>query len=98
MTPPQARQLTLDDAAAPHRRTADMRIVLDEPLMTPGEAAQLLRVRVSWIYDAVRDGRLPCLRVGRHIRFTRPILEQWLGERVDTRSTRSIEQAVRLAG
>ena len=98
MTPAQAQQLTLDEAAGANRRTADARILLDEPLITPGEAAQLLRVRASWIYDAVRDGRLPCLRVGRHIRFTRPILEQWLAERVDTRNTRSVAQAGRLAG
>jgi excisionase family DNA binding protein len=98
MTPPQARQITLDQAVASGQNSTDGLIVLDEPLMTPAEAAQLLRVRVSWIYDAVRDGRLPCLRVGRHIRFTRPILEQWLAEHIDTRNTRRIMQAGRLAG
>jgi excisionase family DNA binding protein len=93
MTPLEARQLTLNQAAASGRHSTDGLIVLDEPLMTSGEAAQLLRVRVSWIYDAVRDGRLPCLRVGRHIRFTRPILEQWLTEHMDTRNTRNIAQS-----
>ncbi len=34
----------------------------------------------SWVYDAVRTGRLPCLRVGRHIRFTKTMLETWLTE------------------
>jgi excisionase family DNA binding protein len=28
----------------------------------------------------VRTNRLPCLRIGRHIRFTREMLEQWLRE------------------
>jgi excisionase family DNA binding protein len=32
----------------------------------------------SWVYDAVRTGNLPCLRVGRHIRFTRAMIESWL--------------------
>jgi excisionase family DNA binding protein len=36
----------------------------------------------SWIYEAVRAGTLPCLRIGRHIRFTRAMLEEWLRGRV----------------
>jgi excisionase family DNA binding protein len=53
---------------------------LNDPLLRPEQAAQLLSVKTSWIYDAVRTGRLPCLRVGRHIRFTRAMLENWLAE------------------
>ena len=44
------------------------------------EAAALLAVKPSWVYEAVRAHRMPCLRVGRHIRFTRPMLERWLAE------------------
>ncbi len=51
---------------------------LNMPLLRPDQAAELLAVRPSWIYEAVREGRLPCLRVGRHIRFTRTMLETWL--------------------
>jgi excisionase family DNA binding protein len=51
---------------------------LDGPLLRPEQAAALLAVKTSWIYDAVRTGRLPCIRVGRHIRFTRAMLEDWL--------------------
>jgi excisionase family DNA binding protein len=54
---------------------------LDSPLLKPEQAAELLAVRTSWIYEAVRTNRLPCLRVGRHIRFTREMLEEWLRER-----------------
>jgi excisionase family DNA binding protein len=50
------------------------------PLLRPEEAANLLSVKTSWVYDAVRAGRVPCLRVGRHIRFTRTMLEDWLAE------------------
>jgi excisionase family DNA binding protein len=53
-------------------------VKLDERLMTPTEAAELLSVRTSWVYEACRDGRLPHIRVGRHIRFTRPDLARWL--------------------
>jgi excisionase family DNA binding protein len=55
---------------------------LDTPLLTPVEAAALLAVRPSWIYEAVPAGTLPCVRIGHHIRFTRPMLEAWLHERV----------------
>lgn len=54
---------------------------LDSPLLKPQQAAELLAVRTSWIYEAVRTNRLPCLRIGRHIRFTREMLEEWLRER-----------------
>src|SRR3954451_20347004 len=54
------------------------RVGLNEPLLRPAEAAALLSVRTSWIYDAVRAGRLPHLRVGRRIRFTRGDLERWV--------------------
>jgi excisionase family DNA binding protein len=54
---------------------------LDGPLLTPHQAAELLNVKTSWIYEAVRTGRLPCLRLGRHIRFTQAMLEEWLQAR-----------------
>ena len=54
---------------------------LDNPLLKPEQAAELLAVRTSWIYEAVRTDRLPCLRIGRHIRFTREMLEEWLRQR-----------------
>jgi excisionase family DNA binding protein len=53
---------------------------LDGPLLRAEDAARLLSVRRSWVYEAVRSGVLPCLRVGRHIRFTRGMLEVWLNE------------------
>jgi excisionase family DNA binding protein len=54
---------------------------LDEPLLRPEHAAELLAVKPSWVYEAVRTKRLPCLRIGRHIRFTQIMLEDWLAER-----------------
>lgn len=56
---------------------------LAEPLLTSQDAAELLSVRASWIYEAVRDGRLPCVRIGRHIRFLRGDLERWVSEQRD---------------
>ena len=63
----------------PDTRSASRR--LDGPLLRPDQAAVLLAVKTSWVYDAVRTGSLPCIRVGRHIRFTRAMLEEWLESR-----------------
>jgi len=57
-------------------------VALDEPLLDCQAAAELLNVRVSWVRDATRLGQLPCLRVGRHLRFTRPMLQEWLAEQI----------------
>jgi excisionase family DNA binding protein len=51
---------------------------LDTPLLTAAEAAALLAVRPSWISEAVRSGTPPCRRIGRHLRFTRALLDDWL--------------------
>jgi excisionase family DNA binding protein len=82
--PPTPHQLTIEDILNGEQTSDATPIVLDKPLLQPAEAAELLRVKVSWIYEAVRDGRLPCIRVGRHIRFTRSMLERWLAEHVDS--------------
>lgn len=59
-------------------------VSLSEPLLDCVAAAGLLNVRVSWVRDAARLGHLPCLRVGRHLRFTRAMLEDWLAVQAAT--------------
>lgn len=57
-----------------------LKFPLSEPLLTAKEAAVLLSVRVSWVYEATRDGRLPHIHVGRHIRYIKTDLETWVNE------------------
>lgn len=57
------------------------RLELREPLMTAPAAAALLSVRTSWIYDAARRGEIPCVHLGKHVRFLRSDLERWLAEK-----------------
>lgn len=67
---------------------AQVALSLDEPLLDCEQAAALLNVRPSWVRDATRAGRLPCIRVGRHLRFTRPMLETWAAShRIDAAGT-----------
>ncbi len=64
-------------------------LALDEPLLDAEQAAALLNVRPSWVRYATRAGDLPCIRVGRHLRFTRPMLEQWAArQQIDGASRR----------
>ncbi|MGH2911383.1 MAG: helix-turn-helix domain-containing protein [Solirubrobacteraceae bacterium] len=55
-------------------------MLAEDRLLRPEYAAWYLDVKTSWVYEAVRAGRLPCRRVGRHIRFTRQMLDDWLAE------------------
>jgi excisionase family DNA binding protein len=51
---------------------------LADPLLRPEEVARILGVRRSSVYEYVRTGRLPHVRVGRHVRFLREDLEEWI--------------------
>ena len=73
---------------------ARVALSLDEPLLDCEQAAALLNVRPSWVRDATRAGRLPCIRVGRHLRFTRPMLEAWAAShRIEAAGSRSRPRA-----
>lgn len=63
-------------------------VSLSEPLMTAAEVAVLLGVPRSSIYEYARrlHDPLPTIEIGRHRRFLRSDLEQWLtAQRAATR-------------
>ena len=55
-----------------------------EDLLTPEELAERLKVGLSWVYEkSRRRGKyagppLPCLRMGRYLRFSWPDVVDWL--------------------
>lgn len=51
---------------------------LEEPLLNADEAAQLLHVPRSTLYELVRSRHLPHVRVGRELRFTREGFADWV--------------------
>ncbi len=51
---------------------------LTEPLLNADEAAQLLHVPRSTLYELVRSRNLPHIKVGRTLRFTRQDLAWWV--------------------
>ena len=50
---------------------SDSIVPLDHQLLTAEEVAELLRLPVSTIYDLARTGRLPHLKIGRALQFSR---------------------------
>ncbi len=52
--------------------------VEDAPLMSVRECAAYLRMSLWWTYQAAAKGVLPCLRVGRAVRFRQEEVEHWL--------------------
>jgi excisionase family DNA binding protein len=54
--------------------------VAPDRLLTDAEAAELLNVKPSWVGEAARAGRLPCIMLGRYRRFDRADLLGWLKE------------------
>ena len=57
-------------------------IMNNNELLSPSELAELLRIPVSTLYNW-RYNRLgpPGFRVGRHLRYRREDVDQWLNER-----------------
>ena len=45
--------------------------------LTIQEAAELLRVRVSWLYERTRTNAVPHVKLGKYLRFDRDELLAW---------------------
>jgi excisionase family DNA binding protein len=39
-------------------------------LFTIQEAAELLRIPISWLYERTRRNAIPCRRLGKYVRFS----------------------------
>lgn len=54
---------------------------LDADLLKPSDLAHYLCVSRSWVYEAAKAGRIPCVRLGGPdgpVRFFRGDVERWL--------------------
>lgn len=47
--------------------------------------AQYLGMGRSKIYNLIRQKKVPASRIGRQYRFSKPLIDQWLKERLITR-------------
>ena len=70
--------------SSPPRLTVNVTVTLAKALLDTHAGAALLRVEPDTVYSWARSGEFPCLRLGpRCLRGTRPLLEEWLAERLD---------------
>jgi excisionase family DNA binding protein len=49
-------------------------------LLTAAELAERLSVPKTWILESARAGAMPCVRLGRYMRFDLDDVERWLEE------------------
>ncbi|MES1157750.1 MAG: helix-turn-helix domain-containing protein [Haliangium ochraceum] len=52
----------------------------DQDILVAPEVARLLRMNVKTVYELAKAGALPCLRLGRHFRFSRRAIVAHLGQ------------------
>jgi excisionase family DNA binding protein len=58
---------------------SDQPLILDEPLLTAAQVGALLgAVPPKTVLQYARDGRLPCIRIGKHVRFIRSDIDRAL--------------------
>ena len=50
-------------------------------LLTPDDVCALLKVKKSWLYDAVENGTLEAIRLGKQLRFRPSALIRYLDQR-----------------
>src|SRR5256886_12609376 len=66
--------------------------------LTVQEAADLLRVPVSWLYERTRTNSVPHVKLGKYLRFDRDELVAWINElRRDSRGPAAIKRPARPA-
>jgi excisionase family DNA binding protein len=66
--------------------------------LTVQEAAELLRVPVSWLYERTRTNSVPHVKLGKYLRFDRDELNAWLEQlKRDGRGSPAIDRATRPA-
>jgi excisionase family DNA binding protein len=53
----------------------------DLDLLTPDDVCALLKVKKSWLYDAVENGALEAIRLGKQLRFRPSALIRYLDGR-----------------
>jgi excisionase family DNA binding protein len=53
---------------------------MPDEVLTIEELAGYLKVPKSTLYKLVREGKVPCQKIGRHWRFRKGAIDNWLEE------------------
>jgi excisionase family DNA binding protein len=73
-----------DDPARPGHGAADDGSSDGDRLLTAGEVARFLAVPESWVREHSRSGDLPCLRLGRYVRYEKERILAWVDAQSDS--------------
>jgi excisionase family DNA binding protein len=60
---------------------SDVRLPGPGQLLEAKHVALLLSVPVSWVREHTRRGEIPCVPLGRYVRYRREDVERWIAER-----------------
>lgn len=63
------------------------RCSVDRVLLTVQDVQDLLQLGRSTVYELIRTGELPSVRIGRSVRIRRETLESWLADIEAAKST-----------
>lgn len=56
----------------------------ESAVMTIEELAEYLRVSKSTLYKLSQEQKIPCQKVGKHWRYRRDLIDEWLSSRNQT--------------
>jgi excisionase family DNA binding protein len=62
------------------REMIELKTNTDEYL-TIQQVASLFKVNVGWVYERARRGEIPCIKLGKYLRFQKSKLEEWAAEK-----------------
>ncbi len=54
---------------------------MEHRLIGPKELAQKLDVPLSWIYSRTRTNEIPCVKVGKYVKFDETVIWEWLNRK-----------------
>lgn len=59
---------------------AVVRVAMTDRLLDAAAIAERLGVPKTWVLESARSGAMPCVRLGRYVRFDLADVERWLEE------------------
>lgn len=71
---------------------------MTEGLLTAAQVAEMLHVPERWVRDHTRSGSIPCVRLGRYVRYRRERVLDWLEAQEAASAVRGRPTPVRRGG
>ena len=54
-------------------------------LVSPRECAKILSLCEKTVWNLTKRGEIPCLKIGRSVRYSLPVLEAWVKDHSETK-------------